>query len=74
MYHLQCVLQIANKQGMDSEVIDFLANTVKPCTALDIAKGVGKTTGKEVKQTRHKLEKERHVERKGTVEGGQASL
>lgn len=62
------------KQGMDSEVIDFLTNTDKPCTALDIAKGVGKTTGKEVKPTLHELEKEGRVQQRGTVKGRQTPL
>ena len=59
---------------MDIEVIDYLRKTGKPCFAIEISKGVGKTTAKEVNPTLYKLKDEGRVERKGTVEGGQAPL
>ena len=59
---------------MESKVLNFLRMKGKPCSALEISKGVGKTLAKDVNSTLYKLDDEGRVERKGNVEGRQAPL
>ena len=59
---------------MDSKVMDFLRKADKPCSAYQISMDIGEVIAKVNSTLYDKLEKEGHVERKGTVEGGQAPL
>ena len=59
---------------MDSKIIDYLKKEGRPRIPLHIAKGVGKTTAKDVNPTLYRLEEEGLIQRIGTVEGRQAPL
>lgn len=59
---------------MDRNIIDLLRREGRPRSALQISKGVGKVTAKDVNPTLYRLEKEGCVQRMGRFKDGPAPL
>jgi len=59
---------------MDKHIIELLRREGRPRSALQISKGVGKVSAKDVNPTLYRLEKEGHVQRMGKFRDGPAPL
>ena len=71
---IPCFVTAEVVKSMDKRIIDMLRREGRPRSALQISKGVGKLTAKDVNPTLYRLEKEGRVQRTGKYKDGSAPL
>ena len=53
----------SKSNALAQQALDFLGNSLEPCTALQVSKGIGLSTAKEINPTLYSLEKQGLVEK-----------